>query len=166
MSTSQNKWVQEITNGLLLALITIVFTLLYTAFTFGTAAIVVFWIVKLLSTLGTLYYFMSSHGEIGDSYTYRIAFKYGFMISFYSAIFIALYEYMHYTVLFPDLESSKIFVESFQKRSQSIDQLTVERVTDKMPIIISICVLIYYSILGLIFSSIMASYIKRQKLLM
>jgi len=160
-----NLWSSAATNGFLLALVTIIFTLLQTAFPMeGMGAMILIWFVKLVATIGALYYFMKSFGESEESYPYGAAFTYGFVVSFCSSIIIAAYSWLHYTVIFPDaLEKTLTIMEQALASRANTDQRVIDLVTKNLPVIMSVVPLILYTIYGLIFSAIIASFVKKEE---
>jgi hypothetical protein len=101
-----NLWSSAAINGFLLALITIIFTLVQTAFPIsGMAAMILLWVVKLAATIGALFYFMKTIGQEEEPFTYGNAFSYGFVVSCCSNIVIACYLLLHYTIIFPNMRN-------------------------------------------------------------
>ena len=158
-----NLWSSSAVNGFLLALITVIFTLVQAAFPMnGTAAAVVVFIVKLSATVGLLYYFMKSFGQsLEESYTYGQAFTYGFVVSVCSNIVIACYLWIHYTLIFPDLiEKSMKTVEQIYTQ-YNVDPSTIDKVVKYFPVISSVGPLILYTLLSLIIVAILANFAKK-----
>ena len=160
-----NLWSSAAANGLLLSLITIIFTLFSTAFpTQNYAIIFLIWIVKLTATVGTLYFFMKGFGKPLDSYPYKTAFGYGFATSLCSNIVIACYLLLHYLIIFPD--SMEKVTESMDKMMQaypqySENQATFDFISKNMPIISAVSSFFIYTIVGLIIAAILANFAKK-----
>lgn len=157
-----NIWSSAAVNGMLLALITIIFTLVLVSFpTSGTAAKIFIPLVKLIATVGTLYYFMKAFGQEQESYSYGQAFTYGFVVSFCSSIVIACYYFLHYTLIFPnamdkELEAAQPYLAQF-----NVDPAAFDLIVGKFPVIISVSSIIGFTLYGLIFSAILASFAKK-----
>ena len=156
-----NLWSSAAANGLLLSLITVILLLVQTAFPMGTAVAILFWIVKLVATVGLLFYFMKDFGKPQESYRYGTAFSYGFAVSFCSNIVIACYLFIHSTVIFPDsLEKS---LEAMQQvfSQYNLDSSITDMVMNNLPVISSLSTLLIYTIEGVIFSAILANFAKK-----
>lgn len=157
-----NLWSSAAVNGFLLSLITIFFTLVQTAFpTNGMAVGILIWIVKLVATVGVLYYFMKSFGQEQDSYPYGQAFTYGFVVSFCSNIVITCYLWLHYTLIFPEAIEKQLEVMQPMLEQYGTDLSTAGMILNNMPVVISVSIIILYTIYALIFAAILASFVKK-----
>lgn len=157
-----NLWSSAAVNGFILALITIVFTLVQTAFPMkGMAAGLLIMIVKLTATVGTLYYFMKAMGQEEESYPYSDAFKYGFAVSICSNIVISCYLWTHYTMIFPDAINDMLEVMGPALAQKNADSSTLDTIFNNFPVILSITLIVLYSIYGVIFSAVLASFVKK-----
>jgi len=159
-----NLWSSAAVNGFLLSLVTIIITLFLTAFPLGTVAGLLVGIGKLVATVGLLYYFMKGFGEEQERYTYNTAFTYGFLVSFCSNIVISCYLWLHYTIIFPDSIEKTIQATQQIVSQYNLDQTAMDMIMKNFPVLMSIGPLIVYSILGLIFSAILASFAKKAEL--
>ncbi|MEN6619688.1 MAG: DUF4199 domain-containing protein [Rikenellaceae bacterium] len=157
-----NKWSIAALDGLLLALVTITVTLIQTVFEPGTAIVWFLWLVKFAGSLGLLYYFIKDYGKTQELFTYKDGFRFGFMICVLSSLICAGYMFFHYAVIFPDsvaatLEQASAALQS--SNPQGVDML--DKVGGKLPQIIFIASLIYYTLFGALASSIIANYTKK-----
>lgn len=157
-----NKWSVAALDGLLLALVTITVTLIQTVLSPGTAIIWLLWLVKLISSLGLLYYFIKDYAKDQDLFTYKDGFRFGFMISLLSSLICACYMFLHYAVIFPDSMAAQLEQISSAIQSSNPDGMAVlDKIGGKLPQIISVFSLFYYTIFGIIVSSIIANYTKK-----
>lgn len=157
-----NKWSIAALNGLLLALVTIVVTLIQTVLSPGTAIIWLLWLLKLIGSLGLLYYFIKDYAKTQDLFTYKDGFRFGFMVSLLSSLICACYLFMHYAVIFPDSMAAQLEQISAAIQSSNPDGTEIfDKIGGKMPQIISVFSLFYYTVFGIIASSIIANYTKK-----
>lgn len=153
-------------SGLLLALISIIFALVQAVFTMPVAVNSVISIVKLASTIGALFYFMKDYGRQAATYPYGKALKYGFTVSFCSAVISAVYFYFHFAFIFTEQsETLKLaLLEGFNQAAGAAGtQVDFSSVVENLPVIVSFYILFYYTIIGLIIASIIASFLKRDR---
>ena len=157
-----NKLSSAAFNGLLLALVTILSTLITTVIEPGVAISIILWIVKLVATVWLLYYFIREFSKPKENFRYGDGVSYGVLVSFFSAIICACYFFLHFALLFPDSITSQM--EQFMAGMQSSggDTSNYEAVMPYIPHITFIVTLFYYTILGLIFSAIIANYTKKE----
>ena len=157
-----NLWSSAAINGFLLALITIIFTLVQTAFPIsGMAAMILLWVVKLAATIGALFYFMKTIGQEEEPFTYGNAFSYGFVVSCCSNIVIACYLLLHYTIIFPNTIEKSMEAMQPMLEQYGTDISSIEKILNNLPVFLSISMIILYTIYGVIFSSILASFTKK-----
>ena len=157
-----NFWSSAAVNGFLLALITVVYTLFLSAFPLeGKLAAFALGLVKLIATVGVLYYFMKEFGKEHETYSFGDAFSYGLVVSICSNILIACYLVAQYTFIFPD--SVDKITESMQKayKQFNVDQSSVDMILKNLRLVLSLGPLVMYTFLGAIFSAIIASFVKK-----
>lgn len=89
-------------DGLLLAAVTIILSLIKDLFSAELLTFLV-WLIKLVVTMFVLYYFMKKNTELntkeGMTTTYSDAFKYGFLISLFSVIIITAYTFFSFQLM-------------------------------------------------------------------
>jgi len=156
-----NKWSIAALDGLLLALITIIATLIQTIFEPGSAITWLLWLVKLVSTVGLLYYFVKDYSKNQELFTYKDGFRFGFMVSVLSSLICGCYMFLHYTLIFPDSLAKVMESVSTAMQSSGGDTTAFEKIQKYVPHFISVFSLIYYSIFGLIASAIIANSTKK-----
>lgn len=157
----QNKWTTAATSGFLLALITIIITLVQTVFTPGTVINIALWLVKTVGSIWLLYYFLKEHSRLSDSFTYGDGFRYGTMVAFFSSLICACYMFLHYAVIFPDMVAEQMSVAMEMMASSNPDSVDVlEKIEGILPHLVLGVTLVYYTIIGMIASAIMANYTK------
>lgn len=103
-----NKLSSAAFNGLLLALVTILSTLITTVIEPGVAISIILWIVKLVATVWLLYYFIREFSKPKEYFRYGDGVSYGVLVSFFSAIICACYFFLHFALLFPDSITSQM----------------------------------------------------------
>ena len=157
-----NTWSLAAVNGLILAMVTIVITLVQTVLEPGTAIKVLLWAAKLGLSLWLLYYFIKDYAKEQETFTYRQGFNYGFKICLMSAIVCAVYIFLHFTLFFPDavaasLEQAATILES--SNPQALESL--DRISGKLPQISTVATLVYNTLFGLFATAIIANFTKK-----
>ena len=156
-------WSSAALDGLLLALVCIVMTLIEAAkLNLGTAINIVLQIGQIVATIWMLLYFMKRYGAEQEQYPYSSAFKYGFLTSLCSNVIILAYMLLHYTLIFPDAMSPESIVEAIQQYSPNADISLYESLAGYMPLIAAFGAFIMYTIWAAIISAILASFAKRE----
>ena len=157
-----NLWSSAAINGFFLALITIIVTLILTAFPMeGMGVATIISIAKIVATIGLLYYFMRGFGQELESYPYNVAFTYGFVLSFCSNIVIACYFWIHYTFIFPEAMEKTLQTMDRIFTQYNMDQSAIDIVVKNLPLILTLSPLVVYTIYGLIFAAILAAFVKK-----
>lgn len=160
-----NKWSQAATNGVLLALITIIITLILTVFKPGTAINLILWAVKLIASIWLLYYFVKEYAKDKETFSYKEGFVFGIMVSFFSSLVCAAYMFMHYAVIFPESVAEQMETAMQMMQSSNSEMYDAfEKVQGILPQLVFIFSLIYYTIIGVIASSIIANSTKKTDL--
>ncbi|MCI1719457.1 MAG: DUF4199 domain-containing protein [Bacteroidales bacterium] len=157
-------------DGLLLALITIVCSVINSLGVSGGFLGVIIWIVKIVATIWVLLYFMKRYSlrraSIYGETTYNQAFSYGFLVSLLSAVVIACFMYLSVTVLFPNTESDTMqkVQDAMAQQGSSMNEEqenAINAVMNNLPMILTFGMLIWCTIFGLIVSAIIASSVKQ-----
>lgn len=159
-----NFWNKAAVDGLLLALVTILMVVVSSSFTLGKGLNTTLSIVKLIATLGMLFYFMKDYGKDLTPYEYADAFKFGIATSFCSSIVGAAYYLIHVAYLFPDATTTltNSFLESYaQLSATSQASMDINALTSRLPLILALSQFFYFNILGLIWSSLLAMAAKK-----
>ncbi|MCL1973414.1 MAG: DUF4199 domain-containing protein [Bacteroidetes bacterium] len=154
-------WNSAAVNGLLLALVSIIFMLLPTLLPgYGW----VWTILKLVATISALSFFMKQYGKEQEYFSYGQGFRYGFTVSFCSAIAYAVYVFVHQTYLFPETmaQQTEAAMQAMQRYGNS-GALDLDKWANNMPAIMTLIMFIYASIWGLIISAILANYSKKEQ---
>ena len=156
-------------DGLLLALVTIVFSVISSLGVSGGFVGVLIWIIKLVATIWVLLYFMKkyslNHASVYGETTYNQAFSYGFLVSLLSAVVIACFMFLSVTVLFPDtISNAKQLVQERIDQQGSMgeeQENAIGAVLNNLPTILTFGMLIGCTMFGLIVSAIIASSVKQ-----
>lgn len=158
----KNKWSVAALDGLLLALITIIATLIQAVFTPGTAVSILLWIVKFGGSIGLLYYFINEYSKEHELFTYKDGLNFGFITCLLSSVICACYLFLHYAVIFPDSITATL-EQASQAMGSSNPQASemLAKFENYFPQISFISSLIYNTLFGLLASSIIANYTKK-----
>lgn len=159
---NNKKWNVAAVDGLMLSLITILYTLINSAFSPGSAVMVVLWIVKLVATLWLLLYFVKEYNKDMESFTYKQGFNFAFITSFLSAVFVAGYFFLHYALIFPgDIDKIADTISQAMSARGATDTSITDAIIGYFPHIMFISNLVYLTIFGIIASAIIANYTKK-----
>lgn len=158
----KNTWSLAAINGLMLALVTVIITLLQTILEPGTAVKILLGVLKLGLSLWLLYYFIREYSKDKELFTYRDGFNFGFKICLLSSVVCAAYICVHMTLIFPDAIADALEQGAAILESSNPDALEVlERIGGKLPLISTIFTLIYNTLFGLVATAVIANYTKK-----
>jgi hypothetical protein len=129
MEQEVNVWKSNLTNGLILGLAGIIFTLVTYALdlTFNKSVPYIFYLL----TIVLLVYFLKSYRKnyLHDSITYGQAVGAGVIIFLYYSLISAVFTYILYTVIDPGLTDKMLsFVEEQMAKSGKIPEASLEAV--------------------------------------
>lgn len=96
------KWNVATVDALMLSLITILYAILGTLLIPKGFLAVLLWIIKFVSTIWLLIYFIKDYAKESEVFTYKDGFGFAFLVSFLSSLFVGVYYYLHYAFIFPD----------------------------------------------------------------
>ena len=150
-------------DGLLLALISIVTTLVKSSITLGGGMSILLVIAQLVATIWMLLYFMKRYGAEQEQYPRSMAFNYGFLTSICSNVIIMAYLLLHYHLIFP--EATAEFIDSFiagMQQAGGSNMDTIEGLAKHLPLLIPVITFFMYTIWSLIISAILASFAKKE----
>lgn len=160
-----NKWKSAAFNGLLLSLITVIISLITSAFEIkSTILSILFWIIRITVSIWLLYYFMKQYSSNFKQISYKDSFIYGTLVCMFSAIICSGFSFINMTLLFPDTinQMGEIMQSSIEQNNMSDEQGDVIMgMLPKLPQITLIVGFIYLTIFGMIASSIIANYTKK-----
>ncbi|EKD32055.1 MAG: hypothetical protein ACD_77C00183G0005 [uncultured bacterium] len=157
-----NKWSVAATYAIILALVTIAYSVISTVFTLPTAITVVLWIIKFTLSIWLVYYFIKEYSKTFETFTYKQGFNFGFILCFLSAIVCAAYMFMHYAFLFPDAVNAQMELMASNMQSSNPEASeTISKIMPHLPKIIFLFSVIYYTLFGVLVSSIIANYTKK-----
>lgn len=159
-----NKWQSAALNGLLLSVVTIVYSLISTIFNPGSFVTIVLWTVKFGACIYLLYYFMKQYSSQFETISYGESFRYGSLISVFSSIVCSCFAFLSITFIFPEqldqsLAAMQSVIENGNYNDEQID--AINQVSGKLPQIMLFWSLFYYSVFGIIVSAIVANYTKK-----
>lgn len=147
-------------DGLLLAAITIILSLV-TSVTGGKFISILVWIVKLVATMWALYYFMKKNTQLntaeGIATKYNDAFKYGFTVSIFSVILIAVYAYV--SLFFIDTEAAMAQAQQQMEvyAAKGANMESLNWIMNNYELVTLVGTLVLYTIWSAIASAIFAS---------
>ena len=159
-----NTWNTAAINGLLLSLITIVASLLQYLFKIEGMASIILWAAKLGGCIYLLHYFMKQHSMQYQFLSYGESFRYGFIVCAFSSIICAAFLFISLTVLFPgqlDAAVEQMYTIAASANYSDEEIKAIESLSGKLPQITLFTAFIYYTILGAVFSSIIAAFTKK-----
>jgi len=157
-----NEWSIAALNALLLSIITVVVSLIQVVLEPGTIISILLWLVKFVGCLGLLYYFVKEYGKPRESFTYKEGFSYGFKICLLSSVVLAAFNFLQYAVLFPESMQTAMEQAIMAMQSSNPDAAdAMEKYQSKLPQLVSVVTLFYYTVFGLIASAIIANYTKK-----
>ncbi|HHV02736.1 MAG: DUF4199 domain-containing protein [Bacteroidales bacterium] len=157
---NQHIWNKAAVYGIILALVSVFFMVLQTLLMSSAKWLnILFWIIKLAGTLGLLFYFMKDFGKGKETYTYADAFRFGLAVSFCSSIIAAGYYYLHVMFIFPDTATqfSNALLMGFEQAGVTAEDFNTDKLIARLPLILMISQFIWFNILGLLWSSLLAS---------
>lgn len=160
------NWSEIAKNGLILASFTILVQLISTLTKTESFAInSILWIIKTAGSIWVLYYFMKAITKSGENIPYKLSFNYGLLITMFSSIACAAFSLLLYYVIAPDTieKAIDLVFEAFSKQGMDISSMTdINTLEKNLPFYIVISQYIYYSLFGLILSSILANWTKNE----
>ena len=158
-----NKWSIAAQNALILALVTILATLLQAVFPQMPGFIgILIWIVKLVLSIYLVYYFIKDYSKHFETFTFKQGFNFGAILCLLSSVICAAYLFLHMGFLFPEATTSQMeMVAQTMESSNPEGAEAIFGVMGHLPKLAFVFSLIYYTIFGLIVSAIVANYTKK-----
>jgi len=155
-------WNSAFVNGLLLAFVSVIFILLQTLLP-GSSVLIT--LGKLVATVGVLYYFMRQFSQAQESFSYGEGFKYGFTVSFCSAIALTVYTFVHNTYLFPEQMEAQIeaVMQVMERVGGSAQAPQMDLFLNNMSRFMLIGIFLNATIMGLIAPAILANFTKKEQ---
>ncbi len=154
------KWSSAAANGLILSLVTIIYTLSGPVLELKGIIMIILWIIKFTACIYLLYYFMKQYSGKFDTISYGESFNYGFILCVFSSLICAGFSFLSVTFIFPEQ-----FQGAMEQLQQSLAAQNQEGNLDKamswIPEITLFGSLIYYIIFGAVTSAIIANYTKK-----
>ncbi|MFA6769572.1 MAG: DUF4199 domain-containing protein [Bacteroidales bacterium] len=157
-----NRWSTAATSGILLALVTIISFLVQSVLQPGKVINLAIWAIKAVGSIWLLLYFIKEYAKPFDLFTYKDGFRYGLLVAFFSSLLCASYLFLQYTVIFPEsfaTQMDQVMEAMLATNPDAADGL--EKIGPRLPQLIFVFTLIYYTIIGAIASAIIANYTKK-----
>lgn len=152
-------------NGLILGAVTIVYSLIVTLVEPKGFLSIILWTIKFAATNYLLYYLIKEFAKPYNYIKYGECFSYGVLVSSFSAIICACFSFISMAFLFPD--QTDMIIEQVQTAMGSQSNITEEqeamfdKLLPRLPELTLFFSLIYYTIYGVIASSIIANFTKK-----
>lgn len=157
-------WGSAALDGILLSLITIIFSLLSSILEPKGILAFLIWLIKFGACIAVLYYFMKRYANQMTHISYKEAFMYGFWVCTFSSIICAAFNLISITFIFPEQASTLSETLQSAMAAQQLsgdEENTIMKIMDNFPSYMFVFSLLYYIILGIIYSSIIANFTKR-----
>ncbi len=159
---NNSLWSLAAKNGMILSLITIVIELLKTVVTMKPIWSTLLSLVKLGLIIYLLYYFMKKYAQDKDYVSYSESFRYGFFLTFCSAIVCTLFYLVLYLVIAPDIIETAMDTFSSVMGNQSFNfDFDMDQLSSVLPTAIGFSQLITCTLWGLVLSAIVANFTKK-----
>ncbi|MDD4058625.1 MAG: DUF4199 domain-containing protein [Bacteroidales bacterium] len=158
-----NKWSIAAQNAIILALVTILATLVQAVFPEmpGFMGIII-WVVKLTLSVYLVYYFIKEYSKNFETFSYKQGFNFGAILCLLSSVIGAAYLFLHMGFLFPEATMSQMeLIAQSMEASNPEGAEAISGVMEHLPKLAFVFSLIYYTIFGLIVSAIVANYTKK-----
>lgn len=160
MDSTVNPWKANLTNGLILGLIGVVFTLVlwFLDLTFNRNASYIF----LLIAVFLLYYFIKSYRDnyLHGMITYGQSVGAGMIITVYQSIVAAIFGYLLYTVIDPELtEKSLAFAEEQIRATGKVPEDMIGKSIEMQRKFMKPAIMAIFSIVGSLFFGLIMSLI-------
>ncbi len=156
------EWSIAALDALLLSIVTIVVSLIQVVFEPGKIIAILLWLFKFVGCLAVLYYFIKEYGKTHETFTYKEGFSFGFKICLLSSVVLAAFNFLQYAVLFPEAMQTAMEQVIVAMQSSNPDAAeSMERYQSKLPQLVSVITLFYYTVFGLIASAVIANYTKK-----
>lgn len=157
-----NRWSAAATSGILLALVTIISTLIQAVFAPIAVINIALWAIKSIGSIWLLHYFIKEYAKPFNLFTYKDGFHYGFLVALFSSLLCASYLFLHYAVIFPDSMAAQMDQVMEMMATTNPDAIdTLEKIGPQLPKLIFTATLFYYTLIGVIASAIIANYTKK-----
>jgi hypothetical protein len=156
-----NKWNVATVNALVLSLVTILATLISSTLTPTGFFAILLWVIKLVVTIWLLYYFVKQYAKERETFPYGEGFKFAFLVSLLSALFVGCYYFIHYAFIFPEDVDKIAEMINNAIAARGGDTSVADYIIRNFPQFMLLWNIVYLTIVGLIISSIVASFTKK-----
>ena len=157
-----NKWSVAATYGIILALVTILYSVATTVVELPSAVTIILWIIKFSLSIWLVYYFIKEYSKQFETFTYKQGFNFGLILCFLSSIICAAYMFMHFAFLFPDATNAQMeLIAQNMESSNPEGSEALTKIMPHLPKIIFAFFLIYCTLFGMLVSAIVANYTKK-----
>lgn len=158
-----NKWSVAATYAIMLALVTIISTIIPSVFSDLPGFVgIILWVIKFALSIYLVYYFIKEYSKHFEVFTYKDGFRFGVILCFLSSVIGAAYMFLHFGFLFPEATATQM--ESVIQNLESSNPDAAEtfmKVMQHLPKIVFAWSLVYYTLFGVLVSSIVANYTKK-----
>lgn len=123
----------------------------------------ILWAIKFFGSIWLLYFFIREISKNSEEFSYKQGLRVGVVITLISSLVCAAFQFFTITLLQPDLFTEQLAVALETLEQSNPDAASnLEDVLPHIPTITLIFGFIYYWILGIIASSIIANYTKKE----
>ncbi|MFA5713668.1 MAG: DUF4199 domain-containing protein [Bacteroidales bacterium] len=156
--------------ALQLALLSILIMVVQTEFeitkigTVGVGINALLWLIKFIGSIWLLYYFIKESSKESEQFTYKDGVKSGMAITLISSLLCSLYQAFSLFIIHPTAFEDQLS-EAMELMEQSNPDVVanIEAIIPNLPSITIFVSFFFYWILGIIASSIIANYTKRER---
>jgi hypothetical protein len=150
--------------GLLLGFVSIIFGLISSALQLSIIVSGVLTFIKFVTTVTVFWFILKKQANESETFTFGNAVAFGTLTSLFSSIILGLFAFLQLTIISPDA-AEQMFEHVVQLYEQmGIDEEQIELLSNLMPYIPYFALfgtVITYTIVGLIYSLIMGSFVKK-----
>ena len=161
-----NKWSSAAMDGLYLSLVTIIYSLVASAFPTESFLIkTLLWIIKFGGCLYLLWFFMKRWSDQFETISYSQSYNYGFIVCLLSSVMCACYTYAQVEWIFPgQTEQAIILAKETMAQQGSLNSSTENMMNaffSNFGRISLFVTLIYYTLFGAVAAAITANFTKK-----
>ena len=150
--------------GLYLSLPTVITLLIQDTYQPGTLISVILWVLRFSASIWLLLRFIKEWAANFDEFTYGNGVSFGFITCTFSSMIVAVTRWASVAFINKETfqQAMQEAMERFEEQGNSQIMDTFASISDNLPVIVLFSTLVYCVIYGLILSSILASFCKKE----
>lgn len=150
--------------GLYLSLPTVITLLIQDTYQPGTLISVILWVLRFSASIWLLLRFIKEWAANFDEFTYGNGVSFGFITCTFSSMIVAVTRWASVAFINKETfqQAMQEAMERFEEQGNSQIMDTFAPISDNLPVIVLFSTLVYCVIYGLILSSILASFCKKE----